>query len=152
MRYWWYLVCSVHTSTNWGGMYYVNSLKQTTVQEKVYMSSCCSTQTHYICSYSLMICTFVVELQQSPILNYFAFKYIGFERTWWRLFIYWFWAYMMKVIHILVLSVHDEGYSYIGFERTWWRLFIYWFWAYMMKVIHTTDASYALNLLFEFLL
>jgi hypothetical protein len=24
----------------------------------------------------------------------------------------------MKVIHILVLSVHDEGYSYIGFERT----------------------------------
>jgi hypothetical protein len=122
-------------------MYYVNSLKQTTVQEKVYMSSCCSTQTHYICSYSLMICTFVVELQQSPILNYFAFKYIGFERTWWRLFIYWFWAYMMKVIHILILSVHDEGYSYIGFERTWWRLFIYWFWAYMMKVIHILVLS-----------
>jgi hypothetical protein len=50
-----------------------------------------------------------------------------FERIWWRLF----WAYLMKVI----LSVHDEGY----FEHTWWRLFLAYlmklFWAYLMKVI-----------------
>ena len=50
-----------------------------------------------------------------------------FEGTWWRLF----WAYLMKVI----LSVPDEGY----FERTWWRLF----WAYLMKVIMSVpDEGY----------
>jgi hypothetical protein len=45
-----------------------------------------------------------------------------------------FWAYLMKVIPLSVLSVPDEGYPTFGFERTWWRLFHFRFSAYLMKV------------------
>ena len=60
--------------------------------------------------------------------------------------IFWFWAYLMKVI----LRSSD-------FERTWWRLFsdllilsvpdegyspIFWFWAYLMKVIPDTRRAH----------
>jgi hypothetical protein len=45
------------------------------------------------------------------------------ERTWWRLFQSFDWAYLMKVISIFWLSVPDEGYFNLLTERTWWRLF-----------------------------
>ena len=102
----------------------------------------------------------------SPDEGYFGFAYLMkvilsvpdegyFERTWWRLFwaspdegywVFWLWAYLMKVIPVLALSVTtsfwlwaspDEGYSnilalsvpkYEAYERTWW-IFYFNFWA-----------------------
>jgi hypothetical protein len=69
----------------------------------------------------------VVFLNCSDSVVFFVFHCISCT-------MFWFWAYLMKVI----LSVPNEGY----FERTWWRLF----WAYLMKVILSVlDEGYSRN-------
>ena len=60
---------------------------------------------------------------------------LDFECTWWMLFYFWLWVYLMNVVLLLTLSVPDECCFSLDFECTWWMLFYFWLWMYLMNVV-----------------
>jgi hypothetical protein len=84
---------------------------------------------------------------------------LDIEFTWWMLFYFGLWVYLMNVTLLLTLSVADECCftfdfectlwmlfyfwlsvpdeccSTFDFECTWWMLFYFWHWVYLMNVV-----------------
>jgi hypothetical protein len=58
-----------------------------------------------------------------------------FECTWWMLFYFGHWVYLMNVVLLWTLSVPDECCSTLDIECTWWMLFYFWLWVYLMNVV-----------------
>ena len=50
------------------------------------------------------------------------------------MFYFWHWVYLMNVVLLWTLSVHDKCCFTFDFECTWWMLFFFWHWVYLMSV------------------
>jgi hypothetical protein len=57
------------------------------------------------------------------------------ECSWWMLFYFWLWVYLINVVLLWTLSVHDECCSTFDIECTWWMLFYFGLWVYLMNVV-----------------
>jgi hypothetical protein len=64
------------------------------------------------------------------------------ECTWWMLFYFWLWVYLMNVVLLLTLSVPDKCCSTFDFECICWMLFYFWLWVYLINVILETRSVY----------
>jgi hypothetical protein len=107
----------------------------------------------YFCNQYISLFTLPEHLISTPdkivwVSDYLAFQSFDFEClpdeccstfdiefTWWMLFYFGHWVYLMNVVLLLTLNLLDECCSTFDFEFTWWMLFYFGHWVYLMNVV-----------------